>query len=481
MKSVNLLSQNVDFERRRFRVDPKDLCESLVDVREDGSIQLVHSTAKSYLKKKYFEGTAMELEMATFCVDYLNLPVFTGPFSKLAVLDGSYGFVKYAVLNWARHLEAGLSDTSEPDDHVRGFLESFERLLESHWNSPALEIKIPKRTRDRLLVFHSSSKYHEITKAVASTQEQINRFGTMSDAECALDLGRMVAQIRIQIEAVVEDNDSKPPNLQEDFRDKYGSSLFRCSRFSCKYFTSGFASRAHRDGHEKRHERPFRCPDIHCTGFIGYAKEDQLARHLKDIHSDLAEQEHVFPTEAEVLESQREYEPEVNSEQENPATPLVVDPSLETVDVEAQSSSSVTAAEWQDSDRQLQASRPAKRAKTKTEFKCTQCEKTFTKRYNRDSHLKVHGIGPNFPCNICDTEFPRRSDLTRHMQTHAAVKAFKCGGVLQNGQYWGCGQSFVRQDILSSHHRSQKGKKCLAPLEEEEARAIAATHSMTDV
>jgi hypothetical protein len=46
MKSVNLERRRIEFDRRRFRVNPKELCESLVDIREDGSIELVHLTAK---------------------------------------------------------------------------------------------------------------------------------------------------------------------------------------------------------------------------------------------------------------------------------------------------------------------------------------------------------------------------------------------------------------------------------------------------
>jgi hypothetical protein len=49
MKSINLEQRTIEFERRRFRVDPKDLCESLVDVRPDGSIELVHLTARVYV------------------------------------------------------------------------------------------------------------------------------------------------------------------------------------------------------------------------------------------------------------------------------------------------------------------------------------------------------------------------------------------------------------------------------------------------
>lgn len=46
MKSIDLKRRAVQFDQRRFRVDLKDLCESLIDVREDGTIELVHLSAK---------------------------------------------------------------------------------------------------------------------------------------------------------------------------------------------------------------------------------------------------------------------------------------------------------------------------------------------------------------------------------------------------------------------------------------------------
>jgi len=48
MKSINLEKGEVEFERRRFQVSPEELCESLVSVRSDGSVELVHLTAKVY-------------------------------------------------------------------------------------------------------------------------------------------------------------------------------------------------------------------------------------------------------------------------------------------------------------------------------------------------------------------------------------------------------------------------------------------------
>lgn len=45
--SIDLDTQDVDFEGRQLRVDSKDLCGSLVEKRPDGSVELVHLTART--------------------------------------------------------------------------------------------------------------------------------------------------------------------------------------------------------------------------------------------------------------------------------------------------------------------------------------------------------------------------------------------------------------------------------------------------
>ena len=45
-KSIDLEGQSVEWERRRFRVNPKDLCGSLVEIMPEGTVELVHLTAK---------------------------------------------------------------------------------------------------------------------------------------------------------------------------------------------------------------------------------------------------------------------------------------------------------------------------------------------------------------------------------------------------------------------------------------------------
>lgn len=44
--SIDLDEKKVDFEGRQLRIDPKLLCESLVDYSLDGRIQFAHQTVR---------------------------------------------------------------------------------------------------------------------------------------------------------------------------------------------------------------------------------------------------------------------------------------------------------------------------------------------------------------------------------------------------------------------------------------------------
>jgi hypothetical protein len=48
--SMDLESKTFDFDGLSFRVEAKDLCGSLVEIRPGGTVELVHSTAKRYVK-----------------------------------------------------------------------------------------------------------------------------------------------------------------------------------------------------------------------------------------------------------------------------------------------------------------------------------------------------------------------------------------------------------------------------------------------
>jgi hypothetical protein len=44
--SIDVDGQTVDWDRKRFSVDPKELCGSLAEVHTNGTLNLVHHTAR---------------------------------------------------------------------------------------------------------------------------------------------------------------------------------------------------------------------------------------------------------------------------------------------------------------------------------------------------------------------------------------------------------------------------------------------------
>ena len=72
------------------------------------------------------------------------------------------------------------------------------------------------------------------------------------------------------------------------------------------------------------------------------------------------------------------------------------------------------------------------------------------------------GAYQGLPCRQCDKTFFRQSDLVRHTKLHDSRNMYRCGGALPNGRRWGCGTDFGRQDILRNHHKSKKGRSCIA-------------------
>ncbi|KAI8810744.1 hypothetical protein BJ742DRAFT_658436, partial [Cladochytrium replicatum] len=73
----------------------------------------------------------------------------------------------------------------------------------------------------------------------------------------------------------------------------------------------------------------------------------------------------------------------------------------------------------------------------------TGCGKTFTRRFNLQTHEATHN--PNrardHVCEMCAKRFTRSHDLTRHMTVHAEEK-HECEG---------CGKGYSRSDALRRH------------------------------
>ncbi|CAN9190529.1 unnamed protein product [Alternaria alternata] len=468
LRSVDFEKRVVEFERRRLRVHLKDLCESLVDVRDDGSIELVHTTAKSYLANSgHLNEITGELPIATLCIDYLNLPSFQTP-SEQQMLAGEYGFMEYSVLYWLRHLEAGMSSARPDQDNIyMSLTESLEVLVEQYWNEPTASVasisrSASKRTRDVLQQFSHRQSSPKLQLALVLSDKELKHFGEVRPEESALRILGVVKAVRRCIETYIVHNSN--PDVAGALRDMYGINLFKCPRFSCRYFTDGFSTLEERERHVQRHVLPARCTDEHCRGSqIGFATQAQLERHLRENHPDMTEPYHDFPTDEEIVESMREVppEPEVAIEDEPQLAPQLQQP-LQVPDIPG------TSTPEQAEPQSTQLREVAKRQKTKRVYFCAYCDKSFTKKYNFDSHVTTHGNNQRLQCPNCDQTCARRGDLARHMRLHDSDSAVACGGVLSDGRKWGCGTNFARLDVLRAHHKSKKGRQCVAQRDSEE-------------
>jgi hypothetical protein len=395
------------------------------------------------------------------------LPSFQEP-SEEQMLAGEYGFMEYSVLYWLRHLEAGMSSTHRDQDNIyMSLTESLEVLVEQYWNEPSASVasisrSASKRTRDVLQQFSHRESFPKLQLALVLTDKELKHFGDVRPEESALGILGVVKAVRRCIETYVVH--SSNPDVAGALKDMYGSNLFKCPRFSCRYFTDGFPTLEERERHFQRHVLPARCTDEHCRGSqIGFATQAQLERHLRENHPDIAEPHHNFPTDEEIVESMREVspEPEVVIEDEPQLVPEEQQP-VEVRDIR------VTPAPEQAEPQLIELREVSKRQRTSREYNCAHCNKSFTKKYNLDSHLRTHGNIQRLQCFYCDQTCARQGDLARHMRLHDPNSAVTCGGVLSNGQTWGCGAKFARLDVLRTHYKSGNGRRCIAQRDSEE-------------
>ena len=389
-----------------------------------------------------------EIGLATLCIDYLNLPALVEEPNEGKVLNGDYAFIDYATLYWVRHLEAGLVQINSNESIMKELAESLEAFLDQHWTSPNATFVISKRNSDRLKFFKDYPFYERLEHATVSTRKQLTFFGKMRKDEIAMDLADIVTNARMILEHLL----SSP--LDEDTRNdlglKYGNNLFKCPRLSCQSFSIGFASSDERERHVGKHERPFRCTEPACPAFtFGFTSEGEREKHVRDMHSVQNSQDQEFPTDEEIKQSLQSQTPQVPDVVQKPATIMVHDP-------EPESEPQIVSTQSRSRKRQ-----------TNQELKCYHCSKVFTKKYNLTSHLRTHSNDRPYKCRLCDHGFARESDYIRHMSTHSE-KLYKCGGTLKDGSPWGCGKSFARADILSTHHKSKIGQICLTPYLQEQ-------------
>ncbi|EMD96161.1 hypothetical protein COCC4DRAFT_55683 [Bipolaris maydis ATCC 48331] len=410
--SINLEDQTVDWERDQLRVDSKDLCGSLVNIHADGTVVIVHHSAKKYLLDKNLVNLGSgEGNLVLLCISYLCFEGFDVEDDNRSVPDyipsGYYGFMDYAYAYWARHLDAFLR-VQESKDALEEISEAAEVFIDMYWAQPRTKSVPPKSFLARWEALSSNRNFDKLTVAAHLAQKQLIASTAHSSDLQVLKLHHALKKVREHLEL-----ESASANGATKLQAMYGENIFKCPRVNCIRFYSGFASQQERDDHIKKHERSFFC------SFPGCAMATLGCSTLKELHKHETEFHMAF-----------DYDDE---EAEYPELPP-----------------------------------------QKVSFDCTECDAKFTRKQNLQIHMRSrHAESGSKPaahvCSTCSKSFVRKGDHTRHVTTtHNDAKSFVCGGKLGDGSDWGCGRVFNRGDMLKRHWKSAKGQVCIVQKQDEE-------------
>ncbi|CAG8955427.1 hypothetical protein HYFRA_00010292 [Hymenoscyphus fraxineus] len=361
--SMNLETQEMCFGEKKLRSDIQEYCGSLIQVNGH-QVELVHTTAKTYItKSKYVHASIVECDLTGMCLQYLTFDCFdleTDDESvKRDAVSGLMSFQDYAIAKWMDHVQAIVQTPAEDFCQGDGFREALDTVstgIEQFSNRYEEDV-LPKgdlleEAIQKCRQFEKYDMHEDLLNLYNYIYIHSKKDSVERNKVSIISLSESLARNRRIIEGFLPPK-MQPAGATDQLTEFYGENRFKCPKVACYYFHEGFKDAKTRDGHLKRHDRPFICtfPDCSITEF-GFASNKELEKHVKTYHPNIEELAIRFNTKAKPVA----------------ATP------------------------WE----------------------CHICQKKFTRKFHHTSHIRSHMGEKPFPCPECGRAFTRANDMRRH-------------------------------------------------------------------
>lgn len=363
--------QDINFDDRMLRDHVTVYLGSLIQILDKGHISLIHSTARTYLaSRELLYEPSIQCELATLCLRYLSLPYFSTLQMNNRVAKarlGWFSFQDYACAQWQNHIESAidhckslsLRDPREADYERRlgDAIRSFVSLYFTDVEVSAIQFyRLPDDLAVKLAPYQSKPYYESICFLVRHICDHRQ---SSYDATNMVSIERLNEALKLNRKQIEALDLTDKVCLEDTVEDYYGPHLFKCPRTQCKFFYVGYSDVRDRDAHDKRHDRPFRCPQLCEMDLAGFTSRQDMERHVRNYHPDLSDGLSDF------VAMRRELHDE-----------------------------------------------------SRARFACNICQRRFTRRANLTAHLANHSGERPYPCSRCGRAFTRVWDCRRHERTH---------------------------------------------------------------